>query len=74
MFSLRGAVLSFELINWHAMALAYGQVNASFAGVVSGDQSSSKRRLKNGRQDCSASNAPNQGHGQLGKDSADPNN
>jgi hypothetical protein len=45
------------------MALAYGQVKASFAGALSGDKSSSKRRLKNGQQVCSSSNAPNQGHG-----------
>jgi hypothetical protein len=64
---LRGAVLSFELINWLSMALAYGQVNASFCGVVSGDQSSSKRRLKNGQQVCSASNAPTLGHGERAK-------
>jgi hypothetical protein len=40
-FSLRGAVLSFGLMA-PVMALAYGQVNASFYRVgVSGDQSSS---------------------------------
>ena len=41
------------------MALAYGQVNASFYEVgVSGDQSSSSVPVKNGRQVSSPSNAP----------------
>jgi len=44
--SLRGAVLSFERLSGAAMALAYGQVNASFAVVVSGDQSSSEVPVK----------------------------
>jgi hypothetical protein len=44
MFSLRGAVLSFELISGDAMALAYGQVNDQ--KVVSGDQSSSRVPVK----------------------------
>jgi hypothetical protein len=43
------------------MALAYGQVNASFFGCVSGDQSSSSCRLKIGLQVCSSSNAPKKG-------------
>src|SRR5437588_6315944 len=55
------------------MALAYGQVNASSFGCVSGDQSSSGGRLKTGRQVCSSSNAPQQGHGQRRKDSANRN-
>src|SRR5438874_11116039 len=55
------SVLSFELSNGNAMALAYGQVNASCFGCVSGDQSSSGGRLKTGRQVCSSSNAPNRG-------------
>jgi hypothetical protein len=71
MFSLRGAVLSFELTNGSAMALAYGQVNDR--KVVSGDQSSSSCRLKIGLQVCSSSNAPKAGHGQRRKDSADQN-
>jgi hypothetical protein len=44
MFSLRGAVLSFELSSGNAMALAYGQVNDQ--KVVSGDQSSSTVPVK----------------------------
>jgi hypothetical protein len=46
MFSLRGAVLSFELSSGDAMALAYGQVNDQ--KVVSGDQSSSRMPVKTG--------------------------
>jgi hypothetical protein len=55
MFSLRGAVLSFELSSGDAMALAYGQVNDQ--KVVSGDQSSSRMPVKQGRLVCSSSNA-----------------
>jgi hypothetical protein len=67
MVSLRGAVLSFELMNGSsAMALAYGQVNDLW--VVSGDQSSSTCcRLKIGRRVCSPSNAPTAGHGERAK-------
>jgi hypothetical protein len=57
-------VLSFKQ-GGNSMALAYGQVN-DLLRVVSGDQSSSDCRLKNGQQVCSSSNAP-KGHGQRAK-------
>jgi hypothetical protein len=49
------------------VALAYGQVNASFAGFVSGDQSSSRSVEEGGQQVCSASNAPTSGDGERAK-------
>jgi hypothetical protein len=49
------------------MALAYGQVNDSFAGFVSGDKSSSLAGEKKGQQVFSPSNAPTRGDGELAK-------
>jgi hypothetical protein len=55
------------------VALAYSQVNDSFGGFVSGDQSSSWPVIKKGRQVCSPSNAP-QGHGEHAKTLPTQNN
>jgi len=49
------------------MALAYSQVNDSFAGFVSGDQSSSWPVNRRGQQVSSASNAPTRGDGERAK-------
>lgn len=50
------------------VALAYGQVNDSFAGFVSGDQSSSGSvNTKVVEQVSSPSNAPKKGHGERAK-------
>jgi hypothetical protein len=46
-----------------SMALAYGQVNDAFAGIVSGDKSSSMAGLNEGQPVCSSSNAPTRGDG-----------
>jgi hypothetical protein len=60
-------VLSFKQMP--PVALAYSQVNDSFCGFVSGDQSSSEGGLqKMGRLVCSASNAPQEeGDGERAK-------
>jgi hypothetical protein len=55
------------------VALAYGQVNDSFAGFVSGDQSSSGSVKQRVEQVYSPSNAPLRGEWRTGKDSADQN-
>jgi hypothetical protein len=71
MFSLRDAVLSFELSNGNAMALAYGQVNDQ--KVVSGDQSSSRVPVKTGvGWSALRPMLAKARHGQRGQDSADP--
>jgi hypothetical protein len=49
------------------VALAYGQVNASFAGFVSGDQSSSWSVKEAAQQVYSPSNAPTRGDGERAK-------
>jgi hypothetical protein len=49
------------------VALAYGQVNDSFGGFVSGDQSSSWPVKEAARQVSSPSNAPTRGDGERAK-------
>jgi hypothetical protein len=57
-----------EFLNKMApMALAYGQVNDSFGGFVSGDKSSSLAGEKKGQQVFSPSNAPTRGDGEHAK-------
>jgi hypothetical protein len=56
------------------VAFAYGQVNDSFVGCVSGDQSSSGSVEEGGQQVCSPSNAPPKGNGERAKTLPTKNN